>query len=234
MRAHADMRHSRPYSTARSPARSSVRMARLQQASRSRSFHRQSIPGVMIFSTVRPRARIATARIASSTCRRAATSSGSTFGTRLGPVRATPYREPGVDGPSIIELGAATHADLGVLRLPRPRAKRRVAGTVRWSDGRALGRVRVEVFEDRPGILGSISHGANVGADGAFSTELFEGRTYIVKAEAADPRGWLDRSTDEPIPPIAATAVTLTLEADRRDLVLVLPPIAIAPGATRR
>jgi len=75
---------------------------------------------------------------------------------------------------------------------------------------------------------------ADVGADGVFSTELFEGRTYIVKAEAADRRGWWDRSTDEPIPPIAATAVTLELEGDRRDLLLVLPPPAIAPGAARR
>jgi hypothetical protein len=104
----------------------------------------------------------------------------------LGPVPATPYRQPGDDGPSIIELGAETHVDVGVLRLPPPSAKRQIAGTVRWSDGRPLGRVRVEVFEDRPGILGSISRMANVGADGEFSTELFEGRTYIVKAEAAD------------------------------------------------
>ena len=124
----------------------------------------------------------------------------------LMPVRATPYRQPGDDGPSIIELGNGTHAELGVLRLPPPSAKRQIAGTVKWSDGRALRRVSVEVFEDRPGVLGSSSRTANVGADGAFSTELFEGRTYIVKAEAADPRGWWDMSTDEPIPPIAATA----------------------------
>lgn len=140
-------------------------------------------------------------------------------------VRATPYRQPGDDEPSIVELASGTHVELGVLRLPPPSAKRQIAGTVRWSDGRALRGVRVKVFEDRSGVLGSISFRTeNVGADGAFSTELFEGRTYIVKAEAADPRGWWDTSTDEPIPPIAATAMTIKLEGDRRDLLLVLVP----------
>jgi hypothetical protein len=124
-------------------------------------------------------------------------------------VRATPYRQPGDDEPSIIEIGNGTHIELGVLRLPPPSAKRQIAGMVKWSDGRALRRVRVQVFED-------------VGADGAFSAELFDGRTYIVKAEAGDPRGWWDMSTDKPIPPLAATAMTIKLDGDRKDLLLVL------------
>jgi hypothetical protein len=147
----------------------------------------------------------------------------------LKPVRATPYRQPGDDEPSIIELGSGTHIELGVLRLPPSSAKRQIAGTVKWSDGRALRRVRVQVFEDRPGVLGPISRGAEVGADGTFSTELFEGRTYIVKAEAADPRGWWDTSTDEPIPPIAVTAMTIKLDGDRQDLLLVLVPARDRP-----
>jgi hypothetical protein len=84
--------------------------------------------------------------------------------------------------------------------------------------------VTVEIFEDRPGILGSISRGATVGADGSFSAEIFEGRTYIVKAEAVDPRGAWDTATDQPIPPIGTAAVTITLDRDRTDLRLVLLP----------
>ena len=140
------------------------------------------------------------------------------------PIRATPYRQPGDDGPLIIELGAGTHVDLGVLQLPPPSTKRRVTGTVRWSDGRTLRAVRISAFEDRQGTVGSITYSAHVGADGTFSAELFEGRTYLVKAEVSDQRGWWDSATDRPIPPIATTEVTITIEGDRKDLLLVLTP----------
>ena len=149
---------------------------------------------------------------------------GINFQDRVGPLPATAYRQPGGDGPSIVEVGTGTHLDLGVLRLPPPRAKRQVAGTVRWSDGRALGQVKVEVSAYRPGMLSASAGTARVGADGAFSLELYEGPTYVVTAAAADPRGWWDMRIDQPIPPIATNAVTIKLDGDRRDLLLVLRP----------
>jgi len=141
---------------------------------------------------------------------------------KLIPERATPYREPGGDAPMIIELASGTQVDLGVLRVPPASAERLIAGTVKWSDGRPVGRARVVISEARRGFNGSDAHTANVGADGAFSIKLFEGRTYIVKAEAADPRGWWEKATGRPLSPIATRAVTITLDGDRADLLFVL------------
>lgn len=141
----------------------------------------------------------------------------------LEPVRATPYRQPGGKDPMIVQLTVDTHVDLGELRLPTPSAKHRVGGTVKWSDDRVtLGEVRVTIVEDRPGIHGHFPGPVKVDADGAFSTDLFEGRTYIVKAEAAGPRGFYGARPDEVIPPIAIASVTIRLDGDRRDLVLLL------------
>jgi hypothetical protein len=69
-----------------------------------------------------------------------------------------------------------------------------------------------------------ILRSVNVEADGLFSAEVFEGRTYVVKPEAADPRGWWDMTSDQPIPPTATTSVTITLVGDRTDLLLLLVP----------
>jgi hypothetical protein len=154
---------------------------------------------------------------------------GINLGGNLETVPATPYQQPGSDAASTIELGAGTRADLGAIRLPAPARMRLIAGTVQWSDGRPLGLVRVRVYGNA-----STWRTAKVAADGRFSVELFEGRTYVVKAEAADPRGWGDEDGGEPITPIATTAVTIKLDGDRKDLVLVLRPAGSSQIERRR
>jgi hypothetical protein len=140
------------------------------------------------------------------------------------PFPATLYRQPGSAGPSVIELGDGTHAELGALRLPPPLAKHEIAGTVTWSDGRPLSKVMLQICEDRSGRLGVSCRTLFPGADGGFSAEFFAGRTYIVRAEAAGPRGRWDLATDQPIPPIGTSEVTVRLDGDHKGLRVVLVP----------
>jgi PhnB protein len=82
------------------------------------------------------------------------------------PFTPTAYGQAGSDGPAIVDLGFNLHVELGPLRLPPPRVKRRIAGAVRWNDGRALGKVRVGITEDRAGEVSTFSEIAQVGEDG--------------------------------------------------------------------
>ena len=138
------------------------------------------------------------------------------------PFPATFYRQPGSNDPSLIELGDGTHVELDALRLPPPTAKRQIAGTVTWSDGRPLGDVRVDVCEDRAGRLGEYCRRSPVSADGRFSVAVFGGRTYNVTVDAADPRGRWDKASDQRIPPIGTARMTLRLDGDVSGLRLVL------------
>ena len=104
---------------------------------------------------------------------------------RSGNLRTTPYRQPGEDGPSIVELGLGAHADLGVLRLPPPRAKRTIAGTMRVG-GRPLGRVGGRVWIDPD--IGSISLSES-GNRRCVQRQLFEGRTTSSKP-SSDRGSW--------------------------------------------
>lgn len=127
------------------------------------------------------------------------------------PFLPTLYREPGSDGPSVIELGNSSHVQLSVLRLPAPTAERQIAGTVTRVDGRPVGRFGVLVCEDRSGRRGDYCRSADVSADGRFSVVMLAGRTYKIKAE-------------ESFPPIGTAEVTVSLDADVTGLRLVLVP----------
>ena len=140
------------------------------------------------------------------------------------PFPATFYRQPGGNDRSLIELGDGTHVELNALRLPPPMAKRQIAGTVAWIDGRPLRDVRVDVCEDRSGRLGEYCRRSPVRADGGFSVAMFAGRTYNVTAKAADPLGWWDKATDQAIPPIGMGRLTLRLDNEVDGLRLVLVP----------
>lgn len=139
------------------------------------------------------------------------------------PFPTTFHREHGSNEPSVIELGDGTHVEVGALRLPPPMARRQIAGTITWGDGRRLSDVRVDVCEDRSGRLGEYCRRSAVSAEGRFSVTMFAGRTYNVRAEAADPRGRWDKATDQAIPPIGTAGITLTLDSEV-NLRLVLVP----------
>ena len=139
------------------------------------------------------------------------------------PFTATFYRKPGTDEPLLTELGNGTRVDLGVLRLPPPLPKRRIAGTVRWSDGRPLRDVEVSVCESGSKPLRVYCDAQRLSADGRFSLDLFAGTTYRVVAQAADPRMG-DIATGKRLPPIGTAAATVSLERDVEGLRLVLVP----------
>ena len=139
------------------------------------------------------------------------------------PFLATFYRKPGTEEPSIIELGNGAHVDLGVLRLPPPLPRRRITGTVRWTDGRPLRDVEVSVCESGSKRLRVYCDAQRIGDDGRFSLEMFAGTTYRVTAQAPDPRRW-DAANDREFPPIGTAEVTVTLDGDVSGLRLVLVP----------
>jgi hypothetical protein len=102
--------------------------------------------------------------------------------------------------------------------------KRRIAGTVTWSDGRPLRDVLVQICEAGSKRLRVYCDTHRLRDDGGFSAQVFAGTTYIVRAEAVDPRGRQDIATDKELPPIGTAEVTVTLEGDVNGLRLVLVP----------
>lgn len=140
------------------------------------------------------------------------------------PFSATFYREPGSNEPSIIELGYGTHTKLEKLRLPSPLEKRQITGTIAWNDGRVPTDVSIVVCDDRAGRWREYCRSFAMRTDGGFSAAMFAGRTYKIKATAADPRGRWNRATDQPIPPIGVAEVAVRLDGDYDALRLILVP----------
>ena len=97
------------------------------------------------------------------------------------------YPGDGSDG-EVITMTPGQTADLGTFRIPAPLRAIKVTGTVTWRDGSPA--ANFPVFAQDLGPDGRRFAGASArsGADGRFTMDLLEGRTYILTTPEFGPR----------------------------------------------
>jgi hypothetical protein len=137
------------------------------------------------------------------------------------PFPAVRYQDRTNRGATGLTLGFGSHIDIGVLRVPPSMIKRRLSGTLVWRDGRPIAPVLLSISEEGHSDLGRF-----VRIDdpfGAFSVELFEGRTYVINAEDLNPRRRYG-FTEGPYPALGRAENTVTLHGDLAGVRLVLVP----------
>jgi hypothetical protein len=140
------------------------------------------------------------------------------------PYPAVAVTRDGVREPEPVELSTGERRELPPLRLPPKVVKHRLSGIVEWSDRRPLGRVSLVISEADRGAANSHVLTTYTEADGTFSIELFEGRTYDLRARELEPgRRSRQPGTAEPYE-LGAGTMTFTLLGDPRALRVVLTP----------
>jgi len=103
--------------------------------------------------------------------------------SRYNPYARTVYPSDG-SGDGIVQIGTTGAFDIGTWKLPPPLRVVKVSGTAMWADGKPAAGLYVGVWDvtGNPVEAARGAGGAPIAADGSFTIELREGRTYTFMA----------------------------------------------------